>query len=97
MIFLSNEKDLILNKNCILYFYSSEQIDSIGKMMYKVVSELGKTFHVLCVDIGYFNNMHKRFDIKEIPTILLIEDGQEKKRINGMPSENDINNILVKD
>ena len=97
MIFLTNEKDLILNKNCLLYFYSSEQVNSVGQIMYKVICELGKAFPTLCVDLCYFENMCKRFDIKEIPTILLIEDGQEKKRINGVPSENDINNILAKD
>lgn len=97
MRFLTAEKDLIVNKTGIVYFYSSEQGFPISDMMFSIIKELDKKKDITCIDLSFFENLYKRFDIREIPTILLLKNGLEIKRITGIPSVNDINNILERD
>jgi hypothetical protein len=98
MKFLTSEKDLylVLQEDGIVYFYSSNQSVFISEMMHSLMSELNKNNNILCIDLFYFKNIYKRFDITEIPTILIIKGGKEIKRIIGVPSINNFDNILSK-
>lgn len=97
MKFLTKESDLAFSKNGLLYFYSSEHAFPLGEMMYQIISKLDDNYDVVCIDLFYFKKMHKRFELEEIPTILIMNNGTEIKRINGVPSLKDIDNILKKD
>jgi len=96
MIFLTRESDLSYSSG-LLYFYSSEHAFPLGEMMFRLISKLDNSYDITCIDLFYFKKMYKRFDIEEIPTILVIKDGAEIKRINGIPLIKDIDNILKKD
>lgn len=93
MRFLTTEKDLILNSLEILCFYSSD--DPASNIIFDVLSKMQKD--IICIDLSFFKNLHKRFDIDGTPTILIMKQGIEFKRILGVPSINDINNILDED
>jgi thiol-disulfide isomerase/thioredoxin len=95
VLFLTNDYNLSIKDN-LLYFYFGKDINCIDEILSKIMIELDKIYDIICIDMAYFHNLHKRYDIKEIPTILIFKDGQEIKRINGFPSINDINLISLK-
>lgn len=89
MFFLTNEKDLIVNKDTVIYFYSTNKIDPTIEMTFDILNKLDDGYNIMCIDVGFYKNMCKRFDIKEIPTILFFSNGAEIKRIVGIPSMSD--------
>jgi len=96
MIFLTREGDLSYSDG-LLYFYSSEHGFPLGEMMFQLITKLDHVYDIICIDLFYFKKIYKRFEIEEIPTILVMKGGVEIKRINGVPSIKDIDNILKKD
>ena len=95
--FITTENELYPSTDGIIYFYSSDQISPVGELMFLMLSKLDKNYDIICIDLYYFNNLHKRFNIIETPTIIIMEDGSEIKRITGTPSINYLNNFLGKD
>lgn len=94
MRFLTSESDISIQKVDILYFYNSDQAFPISEMMFPILSELDKNNNIICIDLFYFKKMYKRFNIEEIPTILIMKDGVESKRITGIPTIKDMGNSL---
>jgi len=86
MIFINHENELTWNnKYQILYFYAIWM-----PFNQKVIHMLEKLtdITVFAINIDYFKSLCKRFDINTIPTILIIEDGKERKRVEGIiPSQ----------
>lgn len=68
-----------------LYFYASwmpyhnKFLTMIGKMEDKY-SDIGFS----AIDVDQFNSQCKRFLITSIPTVLILKEGKEVKRINGL-------------
>ena len=62
--------------------------------MQQVLVELEKTKDIMCLDVSFFPNTCKRFDVNEIPTTLILKNGMEHKRIVGILSATDIKFIL---
>lgn len=86
MLFITREEELQLDKPLqSLYFYASwmpyhsKFITMIGKM-----EEKRKDMHFYAIDTDQFRNQCKRFAIDSIPTVLILQDGKEIKRINGL-------------
>lgn len=86
MQFITQEEDIQMDRPLqALYFYASwmpyhsKFITMIGKMeeKYKNVS-----FHA--IDVDAFKNQCKRFSVDSIPTVLVLKEGKEIKRINGL-------------
>lgn len=96
MLFLTSESDLSYSDG-MLYFYSSEHTFPLEEMMFQLITKLDNNYDITCIDLFYFKKMYKRFDIEEIPTILVKKGGVEIKRIIGIPPIKDIDNILEKD
>jgi len=94
MQFLTSENDFSTNKKIVLCFYSSELCHPIASMLFSVVEQISNHLDTLCIDICYFDSIGKRFGIMEIPTLLLIDNGKELKRINGMMAKTDIDLLL---
>lgn len=88
MQFLTSESDLNINKEIVLCFYSSEESLPVASVLFSFIAKVSKRREVLCVDICYFDGIGKRFAITEIPTILLINNGKELKRISGALDQN---------
>ena len=82
MIFITNEKELVID-NTILFFYSSDIHNTLTKSIYEYIHKLEKIYNVLCCDIYYFKSFVKRFDLHQLPSIIIFEDGKEKEKLNG--------------
>lgn len=86
MIFLTQESDLqIKTKIVSLYFYASwmphhkKMITMIQKIEVKY-----KDITFFAIDVDYFKGLCKRFNVTSIPEVLILVDGKEIKRINGL-------------
>ena len=86
MLFLTQEFDLqIQSKIVSLYFYASwmpyhkKMINLIQKMELKY-----KDITFFAIDVDYFKGLCKRFNVTSIPEVIILVDGEEIKRINGM-------------
>lgn len=64
--------------NGILYFYSSSN-NIIGEILFQLINELND--NVICIDLDFYKNFYKRFDIVELPTLLIINNNEIKKII----------------
>lgn len=92
MKFLTSESELVLNTDSIIYFYTSEFNNLISDILFNLVSKING--NVICIDLSYFENLSKRFNVIELPTIIVIKDGLETKRITGLNEIKDIDNLL---
>lgn len=90
MKFLTSESDLILNKDAILYFYSSNIPHPSATKTFNMLSKLE---NVLCIDLHNFSNMYKRFDIDETPTVVFMKDNVEVDRIVSFKKIMEIENV----
>jgi thiol-disulfide isomerase/thioredoxin len=86
MFFLTKESELqITNKVTSLYFYSSwmpfhkRMLTMIGK-----IEEKHKDIAFFAIDVDYFKGLCKRFNVTSIPEVLILVNGEEAKRINGL-------------
>lgn len=86
MNFLNQDIDLVIsNKVQCLYFYASwmpyhkKMIHMISKM-----EEKYKNIEYIAIDVDFFKNLCKRFNIESIPTVLILKSGKEIKKINGL-------------
>lgn len=86
MYFITKEEDVQMDISLqALYFYSSwmpyhtKFLTMIGK-----IEEKYKEISFFAIDIDQFSSQCKRFDIDSIPTILILKNGKEVKRINGL-------------
>jgi thioredoxin 1 len=86
MLFLSSEEGLILKpKLQTLYFYASwmpyhkKMVNMVSKMEQKY-----KDIDFFAVDVDGFKPFIKRFGISSIPTIIILNNGKEIKRLEGL-------------
>jgi thioredoxin-like negative regulator of GroEL len=86
MRFITSENEIKLENNLQgIYFYAhwlpyhKKMLTMIGKMEDKY-----KNINFLAVDVDNFSNQCIRFNISSIPTIIILNNGKEIKRINGM-------------
>jgi len=85
MNFLTQEEELEMDRPVqALYFYASwmpyhnKFLTMIGKMEDKYAAVFS------AIDVDQFSNQCKRFQITSIPTVLILKEGKEVKRINGL-------------
>lgn len=86
MQFITSENELILKpKVQSFYFYATwmpfhkRMMTMIGKM-----EEKHKDIDFIAVDSDSFKGLCKRFNIVSIPTVLIMVNGEERKRITGL-------------
>jgi thiol-disulfide isomerase/thioredoxin len=65
--------------------------------MYETVCFLSdlKDKNIVCLDIFNFKGLIKRLRVMEIPTVILMENGKEKKRISGKVSRASLQDICI--
>lgn len=86
MEFLTQEQDLIIApKLQSLYFYAS-WMPGHKKMMTMInkIEDKYKDIAFLAIDVDHFKGLCLRFNVDSIPTILVLKEGIEVKRINGL-------------
>jgi thioredoxin 1 len=86
MLFITREEELQIDSPMqALYFYAtwmpyhSKFITMISK-----IEDKYKDISFSAVDVEQFSNQCKRFSINSIPTVLILKEGKEIKRINGL-------------
>jgi len=86
MQFITKEEELQIGKPLqALYFYASWMpYHSKFLTMISKMEEKHKEVEFLAVDVDAFKNQCIRFTIDSIPTVLILKEGKEVKRINGL-------------
>jgi len=87
MKFILDEEGLCLRnkKEISLYFYAAWM--PYHKKMLFMIDKVEKKYdnvYFFAIDVDAFGGICKRFNIKSIPTIVLIKNKQEVNRINGL-------------
>jgi thioredoxin 1 len=85
MLFITREEDLQIDLPLqSLYFYAPwmPYHKKLLTMIEKIEEKHKMPFYA--VDVDQFRNQCKRFSIDSVPTVLILKDGQEVKRINGL-------------
>ena len=86
MFFITSDTDLVLqDKIQSLYFYASWM--PYHKKMLVMLDKMEDKYpniDFIGIDIDFFKTFIKRFKIDSIPTVLLINNGKEIKRLNGL-------------
>lgn len=86
MKFLTEESDLKISSGLqSLYFYAP-WIPFHKKMliMLSKMEEKFDQYQYEAIDADHFKGLCKRFSIESVPTILLLKNGKELKRITGL-------------
>ena len=65
---------------------------TLGPIMDQISTENGA--HVTKVDVDANQDLTKKYHIKAIPTVLILDKGQEVSRFTGVKSKNDILALL---
>jgi thioredoxin-like negative regulator of GroEL len=86
MLFVTDEVEIKLSNGLLgIYFYAywmpyhKKMLTMISKM-----EEKYKNINFIAVDVERFSTQCIRFNIDSIPTVIILNDGKECKRINGM-------------
>jgi len=86
MQFLTKEEDFKLVPQIqSLYFYASWM--TFHKKMLIMIDKMElkhKDIEFIAIDTDHFKGLCKRFAINQIPTVLIIKNGYEIKRITGL-------------
>ena len=93
MIFITQEDEIKLHKMQSLYFYMPNVL--YNKKIIIAIKEAEKKYNIdfFAIDASYFKGLCRRFDITAIPTIIILSDGKEIKRISGLVSTNALSDI----
>lgn len=87
MLFLAQEEELKLEpKIQALYFYAPWLGHHHKKMMVMIgkIEEKYRAVEFIGIDVDPFKGLCKRFNIESVPTVVILKDGAELKRINGV-------------
>lgn len=81
MLIITQETDFVLTENCAIYFYM--QNININKKINLNITKIENECKInfLCVDVENFKEISKRYSIVSVPTIILIKNYKEIKRI----------------
>jgi thioredoxin-like negative regulator of GroEL len=85
MIFITREEDLQIDLPLqSLYFYASWM--PYHKKFLTMISKIEEKYKIpfCAIDVDQFSNQCKRFSIDSVPSILILKEGKEVKRINGL-------------
>lgn len=86
MKFLTEESDLTISSSLqCLYFYAPWI--PFHKKMLVMLSKMEERFDSIqydAIDVDHFKGLCKRFSINSVPTILILKNGKELKRITGL-------------
>jgi len=86
MIFITREEELQIDLPLqSLYFYSSWM--PYHKKFLTMISKIEEKYKGMpfyAIDVDQFRSQCKRFDVDKIPSVVVLEDGLEVKRITGL-------------
>jgi thiol-disulfide isomerase/thioredoxin len=85
MIFITQEDEIRLGKTQCIYFYASWMpFHQKMSLMLSLIEAKRKDIDFFAIDVDEFKNQCKRFNIETIPTIIVLKEGKEVKRLAGV-------------
>lgn len=86
MMFITREEELQIDLPLqALYFYAPWMpFHNKFMTMISKIEEKHKDINFFAIDVDEFTSQCKRFAIDSIPTVLVLKEGKEIKRINGL-------------
>lgn len=98
MKFISHQNEILYDTRvCVLYFYTSSMMYFFNKKMLHLISEIEterKDISFIGIDLGWFNEFKQRFDLIQVPSIVILKNGEEIKKINGLIDTKTFKNIF---
>jgi thioredoxin-like negative regulator of GroEL len=86
MLFITQEQELISSdKSQVLYFYAPWM--PYHKKMLIMIDKMEQKYKELifyAIDADHFKGLCRRFSIDSVPTVLIMNNGAEAKRITGL-------------
>lgn len=86
MIFCTQESDLKFETKIVsLYFYASWM--PYHNKMISMVEKVQKNYKDIlffAIDVDHFKGLCKRFNVTSIPEVIVLVNGKDVKRINGL-------------
>ncbi len=76
-----------------LFYFSAEWCQPC-KTLAPIMEQVAQTTPVQKVNVDYEPDVITKFGVKNIPTVILVENGQEVRRFTGARSYNDILNFI---
>jgi putative thioredoxin len=76
-----------------LIYFSADWCAPCGALT-PIMENIKKSYHVHKVNIDYDTMYVTQFNVKSIPTVVILENGQEVSRFTGAKSEAEILNML---
>lgn len=93
MIFIT-EQEFEYKELQSLYFYSTWM--PFHKKMCIMIDKIESSYsdmQFLAIDVDAFPNLCKKFKVDSVPTVIILNNGQEKKRIIGLPMTSAIKSV----
>jgi thioredoxin len=76
-----------------LFYFSAEWCQPC-KTLAPIMERVAQTTPVQKVNVDYEPDVITKFGVRNIPTVILVENGQEVRRFTGAKSYNDILNFI---
>ena len=76
-----------------LFYFSAEWCQPC-KILAPIMERVAQTTPVQKVNVDYEPDVITKFGVRNIPTVILVENGQEVRRFTGAKSYNDILNFI---
>jgi len=93
------EKEVIENDKKVVVLFTNEWSGSaiiLSGALSSLQKSWSKTFHFVEIPKDECYEIGEKYDVQNIPTILIFENGKIIEKITGVPSKNTIENILEK-
>lgn len=95
MEFITEETSISPKGDIVYYFYANwmpyhkKMVEILNKMESKHIS-----VKFNAIDVDFFKNAIKRFNVESLPTIIIFKENKEIKRIVGVPMTSAVRAIL---
>jgi thioredoxin len=76
-----------------LFYFSAEWCQPC-KTLAPIMEQVAQTIPVQKVNVDYEPDVITKFGVRNIPTVILVENGQEVRRFTGARGYNDILNFI---
>ncbi|MBS3082825.1 thioredoxin fold domain-containing protein [Candidatus Pacearchaeota archaeon] len=86
------------NKPVVIDFYAEwcGSCKAVSKVIADLEGDLSSAIKFCELDLGKVNSFMSKYNITSLPTILLMKDGKEVARRNGMTTKADFKQLLQK-
>lgn len=86
MLFITKEEEIKTDSKILSLYFYAHWMPYHKKMatMISKIEEKYKDIIFLAIDVDHFKSLCKRFNVTSIPEVLIMVNGEEIKRINGL-------------